>query len=200
MVKEKEILTAKEVADYLHLHPLTVHRYAREGKIPGFKIGTDWRFHKKYIENWIKEKVRGIYRLAQFPSQDRPDLVLWALWSASRKGVVQGVYSHETALSIYELTDIMPAKYHITVPKSFRKSSAIPRNIVLHRGNIKPQDVRNMQGYLVTTPAKTICDMLESGTMHTRDIMAALKQAQKSGLVTQEEARRIRACRKTDDK
>jgi len=57
MVKEKEILTAKEVADYLHLHPLTVHRYAREGKIPGFKIGTDWRFHKKYIENWIKEKV-----------------------------------------------------------------------------------------------------------------------------------------------
>jgi len=57
MVKEKEILTAKEVADYLHLHPLTVHRYAREGKIPGFKIGTDWRFQKKYIKRSIKEKV-----------------------------------------------------------------------------------------------------------------------------------------------
>jgi excisionase family DNA binding protein len=57
MAKNKEILTAKEVADYLGLHPLTVHRYAREGKIPAFKIGTDWRFHKKYIERWIKEKV-----------------------------------------------------------------------------------------------------------------------------------------------
>ena len=57
MVKNKEILTAKEVADYLNLHPLTVHRYAREGKIPAFKIGTDWRFHKKYIERWIKEKL-----------------------------------------------------------------------------------------------------------------------------------------------
>ncbi len=57
MAKDKEILTAKEVADYLGLHPLTVHRYAREGKIPAFKIGTDWRFHKKYIERWIKEKV-----------------------------------------------------------------------------------------------------------------------------------------------
>lgn len=57
MAKDKEILTAKEVADYLHLHPLTVHRYAREGKIPAFKIGTDWRFHKKYIERWIREKV-----------------------------------------------------------------------------------------------------------------------------------------------
>jgi len=55
--KEKEIMTAKDVADYLNLHPLTVHRYAREGKIPAFKIGTDWRFHKKYIERWIKEKL-----------------------------------------------------------------------------------------------------------------------------------------------
>ena len=54
---DKEIMTAKEVAGYLKLHPLTVHRYAREGKIPAFKIGTDWRFHKKYIARWIKEKL-----------------------------------------------------------------------------------------------------------------------------------------------
>lgn len=54
--KSKEIMTAKEVAEYLNIHPLTVHKYAREGKIPAFKIGTDWRFHKKYIERWIKEK------------------------------------------------------------------------------------------------------------------------------------------------
>lgn len=53
----KEIMTAKDVADYLNLHPLTVHKYAREGKIPAFKIGTDWRFHKKYIERWIQEKL-----------------------------------------------------------------------------------------------------------------------------------------------
>ena len=56
MSKDKEILTAKEVAEYLNIHPLTVHRYAREGRIPAFKIGTDWRFHKKYIERWIREK------------------------------------------------------------------------------------------------------------------------------------------------
>lgn len=50
-------MTAKEVANYLKLHLLTVHKYAREGKIPAFKIGTDWRFHRKYIERWIKEKL-----------------------------------------------------------------------------------------------------------------------------------------------
>ena len=57
MPKEKEIMTTKEVASYLNIHPLTVNKYAREGKIPAFKIGTDWRFHKLYIERWIKDKL-----------------------------------------------------------------------------------------------------------------------------------------------
>mgnify|MGYP001558367060 CR=1 FL=1 len=57
MPKDKEILTTKEVAEYLNIHPLTVHRYAREGKIPAFKIGTDWRFHRKYLQKWIKQKL-----------------------------------------------------------------------------------------------------------------------------------------------
>ena len=57
MLKNKEILTSKEVACYLKIHPLTVHKFARQGKIPAFKIGTDWRFHKKYIERWIKDKL-----------------------------------------------------------------------------------------------------------------------------------------------
>ncbi|HPT39305.1 MAG TPA: helix-turn-helix domain-containing protein [Candidatus Omnitrophota bacterium] len=57
MVTSKEIMTAKEVAQYLSIHPLTVHKYARAGKIPAFKIGTDWRFHKKYLEKWIHQKL-----------------------------------------------------------------------------------------------------------------------------------------------
>jgi len=56
MIISKEIMTAKEVAQYLSIHPLTVHKYAREGKIPAFKIGTDWRFHKKSLEKWIHQK------------------------------------------------------------------------------------------------------------------------------------------------
>jgi hypothetical protein len=45
MSKDKEIMTTKEV------------RYARQGQIPAFKIGTDWRFHRKYIERWIRQKL-----------------------------------------------------------------------------------------------------------------------------------------------
>lgn len=56
MAKTKEILDAKDVSEYLHVHLFTVHKYAREGKIPAFKIGADWRFHRKSIEKWISEK------------------------------------------------------------------------------------------------------------------------------------------------
>ncbi len=39
--KSREIMTAKEVADYLNLHTLTIHGYARGGKIPAVEIGSD---------------------------------------------------------------------------------------------------------------------------------------------------------------
>jgi excisionase family DNA binding protein len=57
MVKTKEIMNTKEVSEFLKLHPFTVNKLAREGKIPAFKIGADWRFHKKHIERWISEKI-----------------------------------------------------------------------------------------------------------------------------------------------
>jgi len=57
-MKEKEIMEAREVADYLHLHLFTVHKFAREGRIPCFKIGSDWRFRRTAIEGWIKDQEK----------------------------------------------------------------------------------------------------------------------------------------------
>ncbi len=57
MSKTKEIMDTKEVSEFLKLHPFTVNKMAREGKIPAFKIGVDWRFHRRHIERWINEKI-----------------------------------------------------------------------------------------------------------------------------------------------
>ncbi len=46
-----KVLTAEEVARYLRIHPYTVKRLARTGKLPGFKVGGQWRFHKAEINN-----------------------------------------------------------------------------------------------------------------------------------------------------
>ena len=57
MKDPKSVLTIKEVAKYLGVHPMTVYKFANQGKIPAFKIGSDWRFYKKYIEEWIERET-----------------------------------------------------------------------------------------------------------------------------------------------
>ena len=53
-MSQKEILTAEEVAKYLRVHPYTIKRLARTGKLPGFKVGGQWRFEKKELGNLSK--------------------------------------------------------------------------------------------------------------------------------------------------
>lgn len=53
-----EILTLKEVAQYLKLAEKTAYRLASEGKLPGFKVGGSWRFKKVDIESWISEQKK----------------------------------------------------------------------------------------------------------------------------------------------
>ena len=53
---ESDIITIKEVAEYLRIKEKTVYDLAAKGKIPGFKVGGAWRFRKGEIEKWIKEQ------------------------------------------------------------------------------------------------------------------------------------------------
>lgn len=53
----EEIMTLKEVAEYLKLAEKTAYRLTAEGKIPGFKVGGSWRFRKDAIENWIDQQT-----------------------------------------------------------------------------------------------------------------------------------------------
>lgn len=54
-----EIMTLKEVAEYLRLAEKTAYRLAAEGKLPGFKVGGSWRFKKEDIESWIERNKTG---------------------------------------------------------------------------------------------------------------------------------------------
>jgi len=53
-----QILTLKEVAEYLKLAEKTAYKLAAEGKLPGFKVGGSWRFKAVDIERWIEEQKR----------------------------------------------------------------------------------------------------------------------------------------------
>jgi len=58
-----EIMTIEEVARYLSLHELTVRRLAREGEIPAFKVGRQWRIKRRILDRWIeRETMRNLGR------------------------------------------------------------------------------------------------------------------------------------------
>ena len=55
---DDDIMTVKELADYLKIAEKTAYRFASEGKVPGFKVGSAWRFRKSEIDRWISEQER----------------------------------------------------------------------------------------------------------------------------------------------
>jgi len=55
-MEEKEIMTVKQVAEYLQMDEHTIYKLARSGLIPPLKIAGQWRFKKDVIDKWISEK------------------------------------------------------------------------------------------------------------------------------------------------
>lgn len=155
---------------------------AAQAEGAGF-IRTNHAYHVK-AGNWVRE-YRGIFRLAHFPMPERSDLILWSLWSRNRDGLPQGVYSHQTALSIYDLSDLMPAKLHMTVPESFRKNSALPDILILHYGNLPAEDIVEREGFRVTRPIRTMMDLERSGELSNDQLLQAFSEARKQGLITE---------------
>lgn len=157
---------------------------SKQAKSAGF----DERNHPYHVHagNWIREH-RGIYRLASFPPPERPDLVLWALWSCNRKGKIEGVYSHETALSIYDLSDLNPSKLHMIMPKTFRRMSKTPKGIVLHKADLDRADVVQRDGYLVTRPLRAIIDLIGTDSADEESLRQALGDGMNRGLITRAE-------------
>lgn len=108
-----------------------------------------------YIQKGRVERVqRGILRLVHYPPGEHEDLVPLWLWSEQK-----GVFSHETALMLHNLSDALPGKRHMTVPASWSKRRLrLPRGIVLHFADV-PRTATTWLGPVpLTTPLRTVAD------------------------------------------
>jgi excisionase family DNA binding protein len=56
--RRSALFTVKELADYLNVHPSTIYRMVSDKKIPCFRIGSDWRFSRTEIDDWIRSQTR----------------------------------------------------------------------------------------------------------------------------------------------
>jgi excisionase family DNA binding protein len=57
-----ELLTVKKVCELLQVHHSKVYKLIKAGKIPAFKIGSDWRFRRDLIMRWMAENTKGTPR------------------------------------------------------------------------------------------------------------------------------------------
>ena len=145
--------------------------------------------------NWIRES-RGIYRLALYPEPERPDLILWWLWSRDRGDAPQGVYSHQTALSLFELTDLNPSKLDMTVPKGFRRGIPLPPVLRLHYDAISKGDVTTVHDVPVTRPLRSLLDVARTGEVPLPILQQGYREAMRKGVITPSEL--DRACRQPE--
>lgn len=125
---------------------------------------------------------RGIYRLIHFPPGEHEDLVAAWLWSE-----LAGVVSHETALALHGLSDVLPGRVHLTLPAAWmRRRFRVPPGVALHHADVPPED-RTWYGPVpITNAGRTLNDCAREA-LSPELLRDAARQALRRGLVTKEE-------------
>lgn len=110
---------------------------------------------RKHIQAGRLLRVRrGIYRLVHFPSTEHEELVVVWLWSER-----QGVFSHQTALSLHGLSDVLPSKIHLSVPATWTsRRLRVPEGVVVHHADVAKSERSWFAAVPATSPARTLTD------------------------------------------
>ncbi len=124
----------------------------------------------------------GLYRLPTVPISEHDELIRLSLWSRNQKDEPQAVVSHDSALVLHELGELLPGKIHLTVPPRFRK--AAPPGCMLHKAILPDGDVEERAGFRVTSPLRTLLDAAEGHVSHEQ-LAKAVADALARGLVRQ---------------
>ena len=134
----------------------------------------------------IERVSQGVYRIPFLPAGRLGPYMAAALWPAG----VRGVISRDSALDLWEVGDVNPAKIHITVPRAHRAQRSVPAAYVLHREDLAADEVTEIEGVPVVTLERAIrechaahlaADLLEQTIRHGRE----------QGLLTAAQARRL---------
>lgn len=128
---------------------------------------------------WIRVD-RGLFRLAEWVPDLHDDLARWTLWAKGR-----AVISHDTALGVYGIGEFESARIHLTVPRGFRMRDS---EVVLHFGDLPPEDVEQRRGFALTTALRSLIDVAAVGAEGDQ-LVHAIEEALAAGVVTRRQLR-----------
>lgn len=122
----------------------------------------------------------GVYRLRRFPSPPHGHVV--AAWIALARA--DAVVSHESALELLELTDLIADEVHLTLPRA-KRGLHVPPGVRPHftQRPIDARDRRRLLGVPVTAPERTIADVVRTGGW-TEQVELAVREATVRGITT----------------
>lgn len=123
---------------------------------------------------------RGLYRLRDYPSSPHEaEIIAWL-----SVGPATAVISHESALNLLDLSDVLPDRVHVSVPRQ-RRGLRVPPGVILHTRTqpLTPAEVMEWDGVRLTAPARSIVDAAEYGTSPDQ-IVRAIEHALERGLLT----------------
>jgi predicted transcriptional regulator of viral defense system len=129
----------------------------------------------------FERSAHGIYRLSRFPASAHEDLIV-----AWLRGGSQSVISHDSAMALYGLSDLIPTEIHVTIP---RTGSRRRPGIRLHTSQLRPEDITHREGLPVTTIARTAADLVSRGIQDWL-VVQAIHEALMRGLISKTEIER----------
>lgn len=134
----------------------------------------------------FERTLPAVYRLSIAPLDVGDNFVQAWVWSAYR-----GALSHETALYMYELSDVCPSRLFLTLP-SGPIPTAVPQTYRVSVASLPADEVQCYMGMQVTVPARSIVDAARAGT-DPHQVIAAVAQAVERRLATPEVLRALAA-------
>ncbi|HUH03951.1 MAG TPA: type IV toxin-antitoxin system AbiEi family antitoxin domain-containing protein, partial [Kofleriaceae bacterium] len=130
----------------------------------------------------IARERRGIYRLVHFPAGEHEELAVVWLWSQHA-----GVFSHQTALSLHALSDVLPSQIHLTLPPEWRhRRFRLPPGVVVHHAAVPHDDRVWFASVPATSARRTLEDCAMAG-VSPELLRESAQQALRRGLVVSDD-------------
>jgi predicted transcriptional regulator of viral defense system len=155
-----------------------------EARRLGFKRMTLVRMAER---GQLERRSHGVYRVPIVPEGPLDAYMEATLWPRG----VDGVLSHETALALYELSDVNPDKIDITVPRWHRIRRKIPDAYRIHREDLATGDIASHEGIAIVAPAVAIrqCHAAHLGPAL---LGQAIDHGERNGRLTRRQADELR--------
>jgi predicted transcriptional regulator of viral defense system len=128
----------------------------------------------------VQRVHRKVYRLTRYPAGDHEDLA--AIWLYFDQ---QAVFSHETALSLHSLSDVLPAQISLTLPERWRRRKPLP-GVVVHVAEVPASDRTWYGAVPITTVRRTLSDCA-AADLSPEFLQQAASEALERGLVRRNE-------------